>query len=121
MKKNQLGVGLSGMLVWAVVIVVLAISGLRVVPTVIEYFKILKDSKAAVNQVGPEATVADVRKAFSRYAEIDQIELTAEELQITKEGGQIVISFAYERRIRLAPHVSLLIDYQGSSNASGKE
>lgn len=121
MVNKQRGVGLSGLLVWSVIIVVLAISSMRIVPSVIEYFKILKDSKAAVSQAGPGATVADVRKAFGRFAEIDQIELRPEELDITKENGEIVVSFAYEKRIQIMPSVSLLIDYRGSTSGSAKE
>ena len=71
MIKHQRGLTLSGLLVWGVFLVVVAVFGMKVVPTYLEYYKIQKDTKAAVAQVGPEATVADVRKAFDRFAEID--------------------------------------------------
>ena len=121
MMKYQRGVSLSGLLVWGIIIVLVAATGMKIVPSVIEYTKILKDSKAVVNQVGKDATVADVKKAFDRYADIDQLDFKADELDISKESGQVVISFAYEKRIPLFANVSLLIDYKGSTNASGKE
>ena len=63
--KHQRGVALSGLIFWGVVIAMVAVLGMKVVPTTIEYYKILKDAKASVNKVGPEATVADVRKTFT--------------------------------------------------------
>jgi hypothetical protein len=59
--------------------------------------------------------VADVRNTFDRFAEIDMLEFSAKELEISKENGKIVIEFAYEKRIPLFANVSLLIDYQGSA------
>lgn len=113
--KHQRGVALSGLLFWSVVLVLVAVLGMKVTPTVIEYYKIKKDCKAVVAQVGKEATVADVKTAFNRFAEIDMLDFKADQLDISKEVGQIVISFAYEKRIPLFANVSLLIDYQGST------
>lgn len=115
MIKHQRGLTLSGLLVWGVFLVVVAVFGMKVVPTYIEYYKIQKDSKAAVAQVGPEATVADVRKAFDRFAEIDMLEFSSSQLEISKDNGKIVVEFAYEKRIPLFANVSLVIDYQGST------
>lgn len=113
--KSQRGVALSGLLFWGVVIILVAVLGMKVAPTAIEYAKILKDSKAVVAQVGKDATVTDVRNAFNKYAEVDQLSFKGDQLDISKESGQIVISFAYEKRIPLFANVSLLIDYQGST------
>ncbi|WP_428828047.1 DUF4845 domain-containing protein [Azonexus sp. IMCC34842] len=113
--KYQRGVALSGLIFWGIVLVLVAVLGMKVAPTAIEYFKILKDSKAVVAQVGPDATVADVRKSFDKFAEIDMLEFSGNQLDISKDGGKIVIEFAYEKRIHLFWNVSLLIDYKGST------
>ncbi|MCK6412071.1 MAG: DUF4845 domain-containing protein [Azonexus sp.] len=113
--KRQMGVSLSGLLLWLVVLLSGALLGLKVTPTVIEYYSILKDAKAAINQVGPDATVADVRKAYDKYAEVDNLELKSSELQIGKEGNRIVVSFEYEKVIPLFGNVSLLINYRGKT------
>lgn len=113
--KNQRGVALSGLIFWGIVLAMVAVLGMKVVPTYIEYYKILKSSKGAVYQAGPEATVADVRKSFDKFAEIDMIEFKGKDLDVFKENGKIVVGFAYEKRIPLFWNVSLLIDYQGST------
>jgi hypothetical protein len=113
--KYQRGVALSGLIFWGVVIALVAILGMKVVPTTVEYYKILKDAKASVSKVGPDATVADVRRTFDNFANIDSLDFKPEQLDISKEGGKIVASFDYDKRIPLFANVSLVINYKGST------
>ncbi len=113
--NHQRGVALSGLLFWGFVIVMVAVLGMKVAPTAIEYGKILKDSKAVVAQVPETASVAEVKAAFNKFADVDHLDFKADQLDITKENGKIVISFEYEKRIPLFYNVSLLIDYKGST------
>jgi hypothetical protein len=114
--KYQRGVALSGLIFWGIVIAMVAVLGMKVAPTAIEYYKVLKDCKAVVAKSGPDSTVADVRKAFDRFAEIDYLNFDSKQLDISKDNGRIVIEFAYEKRIPLFWNVSLLIEYKGSTN-----
>lgn len=113
--KNQRGVALSGLMFWGVIFIMLAVLGMRVAPSAIEFYKIKADTKAVVEQASPDATVADLRRAFSKFAEVDQLDFSPSQLEIYKERGQIVIAFAYEKRIPLFANVSLVIDYKGST------
>lgn len=113
--KYQRGVALSGLIFWGIVIALVAIVGMKVVPTTVEYYKILKDAKASVNKVGPDATVAEVRKTFDNFANIDSLDFKAEQLDISKDGGKIVASFDYDKKIPLFANVSLVINYKGST------
>lgn len=117
--KYERGVSLSGLMVWGVILAVVAMFAMKVAPSVIEYYKILKDSKAVAEKAPQGASVADIKQSFSKFAEIDHLDFTADQLEISKEGGQVVISFAYEKRIHLFRNVSLLIDYQGSTARGG--
>ncbi len=114
--KFQRGVALSGLLMWGIIIALVAVLGMKVAPTAIEYGKLLKSVRATAKQAGPGATVADVKKTFGKYTEIDGLDFSPNDLDISKEGGRLVISFAYEKRIPLFYNVSLLIAYQGSSD-----
>lgn len=113
--KYQRGVALSGLIFWGIVITLVAVLGMKVTPTTIEYYKILKDCKAVVAKTTPDSTVAEVRASFDRFADIDQLDFKSSQLDISKSGGKIVIEFAYEKRIPLFWNVSLLIEYQGST------
>jgi hypothetical protein len=116
MKKRQLGVSLSGLLMSAVILAVLALLGMKVVPEYLEYFQIIKTLKAVSNDPSAKTSVSEVRKGFDRRANIDNITaIAAADLDVSKDGGDLLISFAYERRVPLFANVSLLLDFQGSS------
>ena len=113
--KSQRGLTLSGLLIWGIIISVVAILGIRVAPEVIDYYKIKRIVKTTALNAGGK-TVPEIRTIYSRYAEVDHIKtVTPSDLDITKEGNEVVISFAYETRIPLAANVSLLIDFEGTS------
>jgi hypothetical protein len=115
--NRQRGVSLSGLMVLTVFVILVALLGMKVGPSVIEYNQILKAARA----VGQDSrlkggSVADVRNAYSKYQEIDNItKITPGDLDISKDGGDLVVSFAYQDKIKLFGNVSLVIDYEGSS------
>jgi hypothetical protein len=120
-RKPQAGVALSGLLMWVFIIVFGGILGMKVVPAVIEYFTIVKMVKAiaAENPAGGGATVADIRKSFERRSVVDRVTaINATDLDITKDGNAVIISFAYSQKIHLVGPVSLFIDFQGSASGN---
>ena len=115
---RQQGFTLSKLLMISVVVGIVALLGMKLTPEYIEYFKIKNNVHAVAQEANgsPNATVADVRRAFERRAEIDHIKgFGASELDITKEGGKIVVAFEYERKVHLIKNISVLIDFAGSS------
>jgi hypothetical protein len=91
--------------------------GMKVVPAFTEYMAI----ERAVGRVGNEGTtVRDVRSAFDKYATLDDIKsITSRDLDITKDGDRIVVSFSYTYSVTLLQNVRLAIDFAGSNNAPG--
>ncbi|MCE1171081.1 MAG: DUF4845 domain-containing protein [Azovibrio sp.] len=115
--NKQRGLALSSLIFWCIGIALVALIGMKVVPSVMEYQTILKTVKAVANEAGSQSTVADVRKSFGRYDDVNDFpSISPEDLEITKVSGQVVVSFSYEKRIPLFANVSLVIDYRGSSN-----
>ena len=114
--KSQRGVTLVGMIVACIVIVIVAIGGLKIAPAYIEYFKVKKAVKA-VAQANPAATVGEIRYAFQLRQAIDDIDVIGpKDLEVTKEGNEVVVSFAYPKRIPLFGNVNVVIDFAGASN-----
>lgn len=116
--RQQQGITISKLLMVCVAVGVVALLGMKLTPEYIEYFKIKNNVQAVAQEANsnPNVTVPDVRRAFERRADIDHIKgFTAAELDITKEGGQIVVSFEYERKVHLIKNISVLIDFSGSS------
>ena len=112
MKMHQRGISFIGMLFVAAVVGCLLIVGAQVVPTLIEFQAITKAaSKAAIG-----STVSEVRSLFDKAAQIDDIRsISGKDLDVTKVGDEIVVSFAYTREIALAGPAYLLLKYAGSS------
>lgn len=115
--NKQRGFSLSGLMFWGVVIAMVALVVIKIAPSAIEFYKIRKDISTVAQQAKADSTVPDIRRAFAKFAEIDQIsDVKPEDLDITKEGNQIVISFAYDKKIGLFGPLSLLIEYRGNSS-----
>lgn len=114
--RLQRGVTLFGLLFWAIVVGFVALLGLRVLPTMNEYFTI----KRAVQQIANSgaSTVPEVRAAFDRQQNIEYSisSISAKDLEITKVNEKLVISFAYNKEIEIMDPVYLLIKYKGRSS-----
>lgn len=116
--KRQRGVSLSGLLIGLFIIMVVALLGMKVAPSTIEYYKILKAVKAVGQDSSVKAgSVMDVRVAYTRRMQVDDFtKVEPADLEITKDdSGELLISFAYVDKIPLFANVSLTIDYEGSS------
>lgn len=115
--KKQRGLTLISMVVVCVLLVLVAVVGMKVVPEVIEYFSILKSVKATAQDPSTrEATVAQIRQKFDLRKSIDNVKaIDGSDLDISKEGNDVVIAFAYTSKVHLFGPVSLVIDFEGSS------
>lgn len=110
----QRGISFIGLLIVGIILALLAIVGARALPTVTEYMAIQKVAKRAAQQGD---SVPAVREAFDRGASVDYItSITGKDLDVTKVGDKIVISFAYEKEIPLAGPAFLLLKYSGSTD-----
>jgi len=115
--RYQRGLSLGGLLIGAAIFGMLALLAMKVAPDWIEYGKVAKAVKATAEDGGlKEASVAQVREAYAKRVEIDNITaIPPSDLEITKENEQIVISFSYTRKVPLFYNVSLVFDFEGSS------
>ena len=114
-RKHQRGITLFGLMFWAIVVGFGALLAMRVLPTMNEYFTILKAVKKVAAEGG--GTVPEIRVAFDKQKEIEYSiqSITGKDLVITKENDKVVVSFAYDKEIELMKPVFLLIKYEGRS------
>jgi Domain of unknown function (DUF4845) len=114
--KSQRGITLMGMIVACIVIVFVAIGVLKIAPAYIEFYKV-KKSIVAVAAANQTENVINVRRAFDLRAGVEDIDVIAgRDLDVTKEGNELVISVAYSKRIPLFGNVNVVIDFAASSN-----
>jgi hypothetical protein len=91
--------------------------GLKVVPAYTDYFLIKKIVAAmASSDEVRGGTVADIRKSFDRRVAADYTEtLKGEDLDITKEGNETVVSATWQKKIPLFTNHTLVIDFSTST------
>lgn len=115
MRTTQRGVTLMGLIVGLFVVIVLALFAMKLIPPYIEYFT----AKGAIEAIARErqaSTPAEVRRAFENRSAIDDINaVRATDLEISREGNDIVIGFAYRKEVPLFANVGVYIDFAASS------
>jgi len=113
--RRQRGVTLFGLMFWAIVVGFFALIGMRVLPTLNEYFTIQR----AVNKIATEGmtTVPEIRNAFEKQKDIEYsiTSIGGKDLQVTKDNDKVVIQFAYDKEIEVVNPVFILIKYEGRS------
>jgi len=116
MRRKQLGVSLSGLLAAAVVLIVAATLGMKLAPSYIEFFAIKKAVTALAQEARGGASVAEIRKNFDARSMIDAIDsVKASDLEVSKDGGVVVVSVGYRKEIPLVSNIGVYIDFRASS------
>jgi hypothetical protein len=113
-RQNQQGFSFLGFVFLGAIVIAIAILAMQVFPSANEYMAV----KRAINKVSGEGgdNPAEIRRKFDQSAAIDDIvSIKGADLDVTKDGSDVVISFKYEKRIPLVGPASLVIDYAGTS------
>ena len=113
MRNKQDGVSLMGLITILFLVVVVALFGMKIVPSFLEY----RTAKSAIEIIARASqNPGEIRRAFENRATIDNINsVKPADLEITREGGQMVVAFAYRKEVPLFGPVGLYIDYAADS------
>jgi len=120
MRNKQSGVGFLVVFLIGVLIALVAIGAMKIVPAYVEYQTIKKAINGVAGSEGRTGSVIEIRKAFDRRANIDAItSVSGSDLEIGKDGGELVISFAYTKKIPMFANVSVVIEFAASTAPGG--
>ena len=115
LQARQRGISILGLIVVLVIAILVALLAFKLIPSYME-FRAMKGAIAAIAREKQNSTVQEIRRAFeSRQAIDDFSAVKATDLDITKQGNQVVISFSYRKEVPLFRNVGLYIDYQATS------
>jgi hypothetical protein len=110
------GLSLVGFIFIIAILACVAILGLKVVPTVVEYASI---RKAIVNAKVSGGTPQEIKTSFDKQRDAGYIEsVSGKDLEITRNNDGIDVSVAYQKKIELFGPVSLVIDYLATTGKS---
>ena len=119
--KKQRGVTLTGLLMVSVVLIFVLLLGFKLFKPYTEYFAIQKIFRSLV--IKPEVrngTRGDLKVAWQGFATIEGISsITVDDIEIAKDGTNVILSAAYQAKVPLFKNFTLLIDFYPSSAAAG--
>ena len=120
MRNRQLGLSIMALIFGSVVLILVLLLGMKTLPPYLEFFT----AKKLITQIANEqrgGSVLDIRKAWQLKTAVEDVpSVTDKDLEITKEGSEVVISFAYRKEVPLFGNVGVYMDFAGSSKATEK-
>lgn len=116
MRKNQLGISLIGLMFGGVIFIVMVMMALKLLPSYLEFFAIKKVINSIALEKRAGATVKEIRNSFEQRATVDDItSIKSADLEVTKDGSDLVISAAYRKEIPLVSNIGVYIDFRAAS------
>src|SRR5207237_4177638 len=111
MQARQRGVSLGGLFFGLVALIVVALLAMKLIPAYME-FGTAKNAIQAIARDKANASPIEIRRAFDARAAIDDIKaVKASDLEISKEGGEVVIGFAYRKEVPLFANLGVYFDF----------
>ena len=117
MQNKQRGMTFIGILVLLVVVGAWVYAGIRLAPKYLEYMRVASTLEKVRDEFdnNPGSTEFMLRKSVERHFDIEMVEvITAEEIEITKEGGSFTMRAYYDDTVPLAGNVSFLVEFDKS-------
>lgn len=112
-KPRQRGASMLTVIFFLAVIGLVGAMLMQAFPSIVEYQASLK----AINKAKDEGTVGAIRAAFDRAADINSItSISGKDLEITKNGDETVVHFAYNKEFHMFGPAYLLLKYEGTSH-----
>ena len=114
---KQKGAGLLVLIIWALIAIIVFMLVAKLLPVYRENMAIKTTIEAmASDPVLQNGAIGEIRRSFNKRAQIDDISvINGRDLDIDKEGGQLVLGVTYSVKTPLFANISLYIDFNESS------
>jgi hypothetical protein len=115
MRSRQSGVTLFGLIFGLTVLVFAALLAMKLIPAYMEYHT-AKNAIQAIARSQQGGSLSDIRRAWEGRAAVDDISaIKGSDLEISKDGNHLVLSFAYRKEVPLFSNLGVYIDFAASS------
>lgn len=110
--RKQSGISLMNLIVGLGVLGFLGVMAAKLLPSYVEYFAV-KKMFATMEQAGDlKGSVRDIRASFERRNTIEDVKsVRGEDLEVTKEGGEAVVTATWSVRVPMVSNVSTCLDF----------
>jgi hypothetical protein len=115
--QSQHGLSLTGFLVFSILAIAAAMLGFKIGPAYAEFYTIQKAFRAMASDASlKNASRGEINVAFNNRATIDGIKaITYNDVEVSKDGNNLVFSASYSVRVPLFYNLSACMDFQPSS------
>jgi hypothetical protein len=109
---KQRGFSLVNLIIGLAVLGFLGVMAAKLMPAYIEYFSV-KKVFASMEQAGDlKGTVRDIRYSFDKRNAIENItSIRSDDLEVTKEGGETVLSASWSVKVPLVSNIAACLDF----------
>ena len=116
MRSKQSGISLKSAIIWMAFLGFMGVMAAKLLPAYTEYFTVKKMLNAMAEQGDLKGSVRDIRNAFDKRNAIEDVKnVRPDDLEITKEGGEAVVSVAWSVRVPLVSNVSACLDFAATT------
>jgi hypothetical protein len=110
--QKQRGISLMGLIITLGVLGFLAVMAAKLMPAYIDYFAVKKIFKSMEQAGDLKNSVRDIRRSFDTRNTIEDVKsVKGEDLEVTKEGGETILSANWSVKIALVANVSACLDF----------
>jgi hypothetical protein len=115
---RQHGLTMTGFLVTAVILVIIALLGFQIAPAYMEYYAIQKQIRIVANEIqGTGIQRRPIENAFDRRANVENITaIQGKDIEITKDGDKIILNADYSVKVPLVKNLNACMDFSVSSD-----
>jgi Tfp pilus assembly protein PilE len=115
MMRNERGLTIIGFVFVAVVVVIFALVGFRVLPAYVEYFQVQKALQGSLED-SETANLAEVRRNFDRRISASYVDsVRPTDVTVSRQGNQIVASIVWQRILPMIGNASILLDFDATA------
>ncbi len=110
--RKQLGISLTGTIIFLAVLGFVGVLAAKLMPAYIEYFSV-KKMFASMEQAGDlKNSVREIRKSFDTRNAIEDVKgVKGDDIEVTKEGGETVLTAAWSVKVPMVGNVSACVDF----------
>ena len=115
MRKQQ-GISLKGTMITLAVLGFLGVMAAKLLPFYVEYFSVKKMLRSMEESGDLKGTVRDIRNAFDKRNAIEDVKsVKLDDLEITKDGGETVVTASWSVRVPRVHNISACIDFTATT------
>jgi hypothetical protein len=115
MRKQQ-GLSLWNLIIGLSVLGFLGVMAAKLMPAYVEYFAV-KKMLAAMEQAGDlKGSVREIRYAYEKRNAIEDVKsVRGDDLEVSKEGGEAVVTATWSVKVPLVSNISACLDFMATT------